>query len=110
MALAYAIRGRGASGDMHERIVDITLDASYAAGGWALDPKGLGFGQNGTILAVTPMSSQGFHFEFVPTGAKLMARDFSGGVGAVTPECANNLAALNGLVIRVDAYGRGSPG
>jgi hypothetical protein len=110
MALAYAIKGRGSSGDMSERIVDITMDAAYAAGGYTLDPRGLGFGQNGVILAVIPMTSNGFLCDFVPSTGKLMVRDMSGGVGAATPEVAPNLAGLNGLVVRCLVFGKGSPG
>ena|SRR5215467_8436767 len=110
MALTYSIKGRGVSGDMFLRIVDITLDNAYAAGGYTPDPRGCGFGQNGVILAVVAMSSNGFLADFQPSTGKLMIRDMSGGVGAVTPEVANNLAGLNGLVVRCLVYGKGSPG
>jgi hypothetical protein len=36
-----------------------------------------------------------------------MVRDFSGGVGVASPEVANSLAALNGIVVRVLAWGIG---
>src|SRR5438105_2072980 len=110
MALAYSIVDRGAFGDLNVRIVDITLDNAYIAGGWTLDPKALGFGSNGVIFGVVPMTNPGFILDFVPAtsgAAKLRARDASGGVGVVTPEIANNLAAANGLVARVMVVGKG---
>jgi hypothetical protein len=110
MALAYAIRGRGALGDMWVKIVDITLDAAYAAGGYTLAPGSVGLGANGVILGVIPMSNPGFIADWDPVASKLRVRDASGGVGAATPEAANNLAALNGLVLRCLVLGRGSPG
>lgn len=110
MALGYGRVKNSDDGQVWTRIIDFTLDAAYAAGGYVLDPKQLGFGVNGTILGVIPMVSAGFIPEFVPATGALRIRDASGGVGAVTPEVANALAALNGLVIRCFVIGRGSPG
>lgn len=110
MALAYSIVDRGAFGDLAVRIVDVTLDNAYAAGGWTLDPRAMGFGVNGIIYGIIPMTNPGFIMDFVPAtsgAAKLRARDSSGGVGAVTPEIANNLAAANGLVVRCLVVGKG---
>lgn len=107
MALAYSIKDRSAFGDLFVRVADITLDAAYAAGGYALTPQLLGFGANGTILHVASGVVGGFLTEWNPATGKLMVRDSSGGVGAASPEVANSLAALNGLVVRVVAYGKG---
>jgi hypothetical protein len=90
--------------------VDITLDAAYAAGGYSLPTQALGLGANGVILGVIPMTNPGFIMDWDPAGNKLRARDASGAVGAATPEAANNLAALNGLVVRCFVLGKGSPG
>lgn len=110
MALGYVIRGRGVMGDLFARVVDFTLDAAYAAGGYSLSAGSMGFGANGVILGVIPMSNPGFITDFDPATGKLKIRDASGGVGAATPEAANALAALNGLVVRALVIGRGSPG
>lgn len=107
MALAYSVKDRSAFGDLNVRTVDITLDGAYAAGGYLLDPKQLGFGTNGTIMFVLSGVVGGFLTEYVPGTGRLLVRDSSGGVGAVTPEAANNLAALNGLVLRVLVAGKG---
>ncbi len=111
MALAYAVAGRGALGDMWFKVVDITLDAAYAAGGYALSTLAVGLGANGTILAVIPLGARGgFLYEWNQTTNRLMVRDVSGAVGTATPEVANALAALNGIVVRCIVLGKGSPG
>lgn len=112
MALTYAVKGRGTSGDMFVRVVDITFDNAYLANGYTLDPKGLGFGQNGVILAVLPCGEvpDGYNAEWDEAASKLRIRDSSGAAGVANPEVANSLAALNGLVGRFVIYGKGSPG
>lgn len=110
MALAYNIRGRGSLGDMWVKTVDITLDAAYAAGGYTLDTRLVGLGSSGVIFGVIAMSNPGFILDWDPAASKLRVRDASGGVGAATPEVANALAGLNGLVIRCLILGKGSPG
>jgi hypothetical protein len=107
VALAYSIKDRSAFGDLAVRIVDITLDAAYAAGGYLLDVQQMGFGKNGTIVHVDTGVVGGFLTEYVPATGRLIVRDVSGGVGAATPEVANNLAGLNGLVLRVKTMGKG---
>jgi hypothetical protein len=108
MALGYAVRDRGAFGDLFTRLVDITFDASYAAGGYTLDAKQCGFGTNGQILmATTGGTSGGFFLEVSPATGKLIVRDASGAAGAVSPEVPNNAAALNGVVARVMLFGKG---
>lgn len=108
-APSYTVKDRGAFGDLTVRVVDITLGAGdYLAGGYDLDERSMGFGSNGTLLGVIPMGVKaGFLLEWNQATGKLMVRDSSGGVGAATPEVANALAALNGLVIRVLAIGSG---
>lgn len=108
MALGYSIKRRGSAGDLAFRVVDITLDTDYPAGGWPLSAQSLGFGSNGTVFFVlTPGVRGGFHYEYDHVNRKLIARDSSGGVGAVTPEAATGLDALNNLVLRVLAFGDG---
>jgi hypothetical protein len=107
VALGYSIVDRGTAGDLAFRIVDITLDAAYAAAGYALSAQSLGFGSNGILYGVIPMSNPGFITDYDPVAKKLRIRDASGGVGAATPEAAANLAGLNGLVIRCFVLGKG---
>jgi hypothetical protein len=108
MALGYAVRRRGSFGDLNYRIVDVTLDGAYAAGGYTLVPKDMGFGTNGVLVFVIPSpSADGFLTEFDEATSKLKIRDSSGGVGAATPEAATNLAALTGIVVRMMAMGVG---
>lgn len=111
MALGYNIVGRGAVGDMWLKIVDLTFDASYAAGGYALSAKSLGLGTNGVILAVIPVGSRGGFFADYNQGTgALMVRDASGTAGAASPEVPNNAAAISGVVQRCLVLGKGSPG
>jgi hypothetical protein len=108
VALAYSIVDRGTAGDLAFRIVDITLDAAYVSpGGYVLSAQSLGFGSNGIIYGVIPMSNPGFIMDYNPATKSLRVRDASGGVGAATPEAAANLAALNGLVVRCFVLGKG---
>lgn len=109
MALGYTIIRRGSFGDLSYRIADVTLDNAYAAGGYVLNPQQMGFGTNGSIVfaLISGGGADGFILEWDETTAKLKARDSSGGVGAVTPEVANNLAALNNVKVRVFALGIG---
>jgi len=109
MALTYSVVRRGSIGDLNYRIVDVTLDAAYAAGGYALSPQQMGFGSNGSILFVliSGGGADGFLTEWDETNTRLKVRDSSGGVGAATPEVANALAGLNGVKVRVFALGVG---
>jgi hypothetical protein len=107
MTLAYAVRKRASIGDMFVRIVDVTLDNAYAAGGITLSPQQMGFGLNGTVLFVLAGPVDGFLTEWDESTSKLKVRDASGAAGTATPEVANNLAALSGAVVRVMALGTG---
>ena len=109
MALTYSIKRRGSVGDLNYRIVDITLGVGdYLAGGYVLSPQQMGFGSNGTVFfVVSPGVRGGYLFEWDQVNSKLMIRDSSGAVGVADPETANALAALNGLVVRLLAFGIG---
>jgi hypothetical protein len=107
MALGYTVRDRGSFGDLFTRLVDITFDASYAGGGYALDARQCGFGVNGQILMALSGAIGGFFTELSPSTGKLLVRDASGAAGAVSPEVPNNAAALNGVVGRVLLFGKG---
>ena len=106
MALSYTIRDRGAFGGLFTRLVDITFDNAYAAGGYTLDAKQCGFGTNGTILSALG-SNGGFFADLSPSTGKLLVRDASGAAGAVSPEVPNNAAALNTVVMRLFLLGKG---
>ena len=109
MALAYSILGRGSIGDIGVRLVDITLDNAYAAGGWALTAKDLGFGLNGVVLAVIPTggAEQGRILEWDQANNKLIVRDSSGAANLATPEI-TTLTQMNTFVLRCLVLGRGS--
>jgi hypothetical protein len=107
MALTYSIKDRSAFGDLFARIVDITFDAAYAAGGYALDPLQCGFGKNGTILHVDVGVAGGFFPEYIPSTGRLAVRDASGAAGAASPEVANNAAGISGVVCRCKILGKG---
>ena len=107
MALAYSIKRRGSVGDLNYRIVDVTLDNAYAAGGYALSPQFLGFGSNGTILFVLAGLADGFLTEFDEATGKLKVRDYSTAADTAAREVTNALAGLNGLVVRLLAFGVG---
>jgi hypothetical protein len=107
MALSYNIVGRGTVGDMFVRVVDITLDNSYPAGGWPLSAAGLGFGTNGTVYAVMPFNDVTGRFPFWDrANNKLMIRDASGAANAASPEI-TTVTQMSGVVCRCVCYGKG---
>jgi hypothetical protein len=108
MALAYAIRGRGSIGDLAVRVVDITLDNAYPAGGWAISPQGVGLGLQGVVLGVIPMGTeQGRLLEFDQANGKLQVRDGSGAANAANPEI-TTATQMDTMVARVMVVGQGS--
>lgn len=110
MALGYNIVRRGSFGDLWYRIVDITLDNAYLAGGYDLDERSVGLGSNGSIDFVLASARGGFFTDWNPATGRLMIRDASGVAGAASPEVANANANINGVVVRCFVIGRGSPG
>lgn len=107
MALAYSIKGRGSIGDLAIRVVDITLDNAYAAGGWALTPSGVGLGTSGVILGVIPMGGKaGRGLEYDQVNGKLQVRDASGAANAASPEI-TTLTQMDTQVARVVVIGQG---
>lgn len=108
MALAYIVKHRFPSaGNLNIRVVDVTLDAAYAAGGYTLDPQKMGFGSNGQIVYVLSGPADGYLTEYDEATNKLKVRDVSSAVGVAAIEVANALAALNGVIVRILAYGIG---
>lgn len=55
MALTYSIVKKGVFGNMRANIVDINLDGSYAAGGYALTPASMGI--EGQVHMVLPVNA-----------------------------------------------------
>lgn len=108
MAATAAIIKRGASGDLFERIVDVTLDASYPAGGYALTPQQLGFGLNGSIVLVTGATSKtaGWSAGWDYTNGKLQIFDGSGAASSAEHEVAA-ATVLTGVVVRLHCKGVG---
>lgn len=108
MAATAAIIKRGASGDLFERIVDVTLDASYPAGGYALTPQQLGFGLNGSILMVLGAASKtaGWDAAWDYTNGKLQVFDGSGAANVAMHEVAA-ATVLTGVVVRLLVKGVG---
>lgn len=112
MAPSPVIKDRGAAGDLFFRVIDLTLDATYAVGGWPLTAQQLGFGLNGVIFFVDVGSKSGYIFEWDQVNTKLKAYQGDNANVAAAPavEVPANAAGLNGLVLRVLAFGKGSPG
>jgi hypothetical protein len=108
MAAAATIVRRGASGDLFERIVDVTLDNSYPAGGYPLTPQQLGFGLNGQIVSVMAPASKtgGWETDWDYTNSKLQVFDSSGAANAAMHEVAA-ATNLTGVVVRLLCRGIG---
>ena len=108
MAATTQIVKRGASGDMFERVVDVTLDASYPAGGYALTPQQLGLGLNGQIVFVDGNASKtgGWEVGWDYTNSKLQVFDSSGAVNGAMHEVAA-ATVLTGVVVRLLVKGIG---
>lgn len=108
MAAAAQIVDRGAAGDMFLRVVDVTLDANYPAGGYALTPQQLGFGANGQIMFMDANYSKtgGWETAWDYTNGKLQVFDSSGAAGAPSTQVAGG-TVLTGVVARVMAWGKG---
>lgn len=109
MALAYTIRRRGSAGDLAYRVVDVTLDNNYPAGGWVLSPQSMGFGSTGDIVFALLTGRSGYALVYDHTSDKLRAYQGDNANAAAAPgvELAGASAALNGVVVRILAFGDG---
>lgn len=100
MAIAYT---RVASyPDKYVNIVDITLDGSYASGGYLLDPKQLG------LLAIDSIAGymttgEGFDCSYVSSTTKL--KFWKVGAAGAKTECASG-DLTSSMKCRVEATGR----
>jgi hypothetical protein len=110
MAATALVRKRGASGDLFERLVDISLDANYPAGGYPLTPQQLGFGASGQVQFVDADASMtgGWQVGWDYTNSKLQVFDGSGAAGAAMHEVAGG-TVLTGVTVRMlcKGYGQG---
>jgi hypothetical protein len=108
MAASAAIVDRGAAGDLFTRIVDITLDGSYPAGGYPLTAQQLGLGTNGVILFVDGTGSKtgGWIVAWDYTNGKLQVFDGSGAANVAMHEVAA-ATVLTGVVARLLVWGKG---
>ena len=106
MAASTAVVLRGSDGV--SRIVDVTLDSSYPAGGYPLASKDLGFGTNGLIdMVIATMSKTGgWEVSWDYTNSKLQVFDSSGAAGAASVQLTGG-QNLTGVVVRLQVYGRG---
>jgi hypothetical protein len=108
MAATAQVVKRGASGDLFERLVDVTLDGNYPAGGYPLTPQQLGFGLNGRVMfADAPASTTGgWEAGWDYTNGKLQVFDSSGAASAAMHEVAP-ATVLTGVVVRMLVKGIG---
>ena len=109
MAASAVIVDRGSAGDLFFRVVDVTLDGSYPAGGYALTPQQIGFGANGVIYLVTAggyTKTGGWAVGWDYTNNKLQVFDGSGAANVVNHEVVAT-TVLTGVVARVIAFGKG---
>jgi hypothetical protein len=86
MAIAYNVVRR--LPDTGKTIVDITLDGSYAAGGYALDPGSLGMELAPDMVDPQIITGQGFTPQWNQSTGKLQFFKNAAGAGAFT-ECVN---------------------
>ena len=108
MAASASIVDRGAAGDLFFRVVDVTLDASYPAGGYPLTAAQLGFGSNGVVMMVDGgmTKTAGWTVAYDYTNAKLQVFDGSGAANVANHEVAA-ATVLTGIVARLLVFGKG---
>jgi len=108
MAASAQVVDRGAAGGLFFRVVDVTLDGAYPAGGYPLATKDLGFGTNGVIMAVQSGGSKtgGWPIAYDYTNGKLQVFDSSGAANAAAHEVVA-ATVLTGVVARLMVWGKG---
>jgi hypothetical protein len=111
MAPAVVISQRNAVGNQFEREIQLTLDSTYAAGGWALTPQQVGLGANGVINSVQVVEHpEGYMASWDKVTGKLQVYRTGAAVAGPNQEAPNSLGALNTLICRLLVRGVGSPG
>ena len=109
MAASPAVVDRGSAGDLNFRIVDVTLDGNYPAGGYPLTAQQLGLGTNGVIYLVDPCTvskTGGWLVGWDFTNNKLQVFDGSGAASVAMHEVAA-ATVLTGVVVRCFVMGKG---
>jgi hypothetical protein len=71
MALAFSRVSKASIGSQYQIITDVTLDGSYASGGYAITPAKLGH-RNSITHVHDAITSTGFLARWVPSTQKLM--------------------------------------
>lgn len=108
---AFVIKRRGNFGELSMRIVDVTLNNNYDAGGWAVTAKQLGFGLSGEIDALIggDMILDGYYLGYDRTNKKLMVRQGDNDNISDSPgiELAGASSVMNAKVARLVFVGRG---
>lgn len=88
-------------------LVDITLDASYVAGGWTITAANVGLPTNGTLCHILPSGVRsGYVLEWDQVNSKLKAYESSADNSALT-EMTTDTTALNAVVVRCLVIGHG---
>lgn len=108
MALAFAnTKGPPPINGWIFGFVDITLDALYVAGGWAITATNVGFPTNGTLYHVLPSGVRsGYVLEWDHVNSKLKAYESSADNAALT-EMTTDTTALEDVVVRCLVIGYG---
>ncbi len=75
MALTFtAVKRFKPQSGIRRGIIDITLDAAYAAGGWAITAANLSIKGAGVILnLIVPAHKNGYHLEWDQVNSKIKA-------------------------------------
>jgi hypothetical protein len=101
MAIAYTVVARYP--DQRKTVVDITLDGSYASGGYALDNRQLGLIQAPDSVDPYMVTGDGFTPTFVASTNKLKIFKSAGAAGAHTECVAGDLTSS--VKVRCDVTG-----
>lgn len=101
MAIAYSIVEKRA--DVGRTVVEITLDGSYAGGGYTLDPKQLGLLAAPVAIESNMSTGQGFACIFNHATGKLMLFKASAGATPFTEVAAGDLTSA--MKVRAVCFG-----
>lgn len=101
MAIAYSVIERRP--DVGRTVVEITLDGSYAGGGYAIDYKQLGLLAAPAAIESNFSTGQGFASIYNHSTSKLMLFKASAGATAFTECVAGDLT--NAMKVRAVCYG-----
>lgn len=110
MAQSYKIVRRGVAGNLRINIVDVTLDAAYAAGGYVLDAKQLGVASIDLVIPEVITGEKVSATWVKSTGAVLMLKGASTvtvttGSAAFTELATNDTLVSATTVVRCVVYG-----